>query len=112
VCLVPSDLSFVRVGKAELRRLFNDNGFERRASSGALRLKIVRDSHPSAPAADEPFCTRSQIMAYLDARGRRRAVAHRYLRQDGTLGASGQPDPKALRIGVVVYFVDLTDMTR
>jgi len=31
------------------------------------------------------------------------ALVHQYLRSDGTLGASGQPDPKRIVIGNVVY---------
>jgi hypothetical protein len=34
------------------------------------------------------------------------AVVHRYLRTDGTLGASGRPDPKRLREGGILYVAD------
>ena len=57
---------------------------------------MKRDKHPSPPRADEPICTRSQIIAYLDAEGRRVAVVHQFVRQDGSIGASGRPDPKML----------------
>lgn len=33
---------------------------------------------------------------YLDADGNQIALVHQYLRRDGTLGASGLPDPKWL----------------
>ncbi len=42
------------------------------------------------------MCTRSQLITYFDADGRRVAIVHQYLRRDGTLGASGLPDPKWL----------------
>jgi hypothetical protein len=32
------------------------------------------------------------------------AIVHQYRLQDGTLGASGLPDPKVLRHGGVVYY--------
>ncbi len=49
--------------------------------------------------AGEPVCTRSQLVTYFDADGERVAIVHQYLRQDGTLGASGLPDPKWLLHG-------------
>lgn len=42
--------------------------------------------------------TRSQVLRYLDAEGRWLVEVHQYLRPDGSLGASGQPDPKRLRL--------------
>lgn len=55
---------------------------------------LEEDGHPSAPMSDEPFCTRSQILAYRDDEARQIARVHRYLREDGSIGASGKPDPK------------------
>jgi len=51
----------------------------------------------------EPFCTRSQIVAYVSVTGERVAVVHRYLRRDGTLDGSGMPDPKMLVEAGIVY---------
>ena len=76
--------------------MFNDGLYWQRALAGELVVRMARDSHPSAPKANEPFCTRSQTIIYLDAQGQRLAVVHQYLRQDGTLGASGKPDPKKI----------------
>jgi hypothetical protein len=87
----------------QLRAMFNDARYWQRAQSGELQQLIVRDGHPSAPKANEPFCTRSQTIIYREASGQRVAVVHQYLRQDGTLGASGVPDPKKLWQGGVVY---------
>jgi hypothetical protein len=56
------------------------------------------------PLASEPAGTRSQMVAYFDGL-RRVALLHRYLRPDGTVGASGMPDPKELFDGDVLYFV-------
>jgi hypothetical protein len=87
----------------ELRAMFNDDRYWQRAKAGELREVIVRDGHPSAPKANEPFCTRSQTIIYRDRAGQRVVVVHQYLRQDGTLGASGAPDPKKLWRDGVVY---------
>ncbi len=87
----------------ELRAAFNDGRYWQRAQTGDLREVIIRDGHPSAPKANEPFCTRSQTIIYIDSDGGRIAVVHQYLRQDGTLGASGMPDPKKLWREGIVY---------
>ena len=66
------------------------------ALSGEPTTEVRRDRHPSQPRAGEPVCTRSQLVTYVDVQGQRVAIVHQYLRQDGTLGASGLPDPKWL----------------
>lgn len=76
--------------------MFNDGQYWQRAVAGQLGTRMARDGHPSAPKANEPFCTRSQTIIYLDESGQRLAVVHQYLRQDGTLGVSGKPDPKKI----------------
>lgn len=91
------------VRQAELRQRFDDGRYAERADAGELRQVLRRNGHPTLAGASEPFCTRSQIVAYLDADGERIAVIHRYLRPDGTLGGSGRPDPKMLAEGGVVY---------
>lgn len=77
-----------------------------RAQAGDLHEVVKADNHPSQPLANEPFCTRSQIVAYFDRHGAEVARAHRYLRTDNTLGASGKPDPKRIREGNVLYIVE------
>lgn len=80
----------------ELRQRFAAAAVLERVQKGELRAKVRKERHPSPPAAPVPFCTRSQVLQYLDASGALVAVTHRYLRPDGTLGASGLEDPKLL----------------
>ena len=91
------------VSPSELRRMFNEGDFWRRAEAGEFEKEILRDGHPSAPRAPEPICTRSMIIAYVDSGKEMVAVVHQYLRTDGTLGGSGRPDPKKLFINGVHY---------
>jgi predicted SAM-dependent methyltransferase len=50
------------------------------------------------------FCTHSQELTYFDSeRVRVIARVHQYLRPDGTLAASGMPDPKMVCLGGVEY---------
>ena len=88
-----------------LRRIFNDGGFLERLQRGELRAVLLRDRHPSLEGAHEPFCTRSQAVAYLDANGTRVALVHQYLRTDGSIGGSGLPDPKRILSEGEILFV-------
>lgn len=67
-----------------------------------MREVVLWERHPARPKANEPFCTQSQIISYV-AGGLEIARAHRYIRPDGTLGASGKPDPKALFDGKTLF---------
>lgn len=93
------------VSATEIRRIFNGESYQSRIDSGQLAEKLLREGHPSPARSGEPPCTKSQVLAYLDAYGRKVVVVHRYLRTDGTLGASGRPDPKKLFHKGVLYVV-------
>jgi len=59
-----------------------------------LRAVVIKERHPARPVAGEPYCTHSQMVSYV-AGATEIARAHRYLRPDGSVGASGKPDPKS-----------------
>ena len=86
----------IEVADQELRRMFNEGRYWERMVSGEFFEVLYREGHPSPKSSGEPPCTRSQIIAYLDSRGRQVAIVHQYLRKDGKLGGSGRPDPKKL----------------
>jgi hypothetical protein len=79
-----------------LRKMFNEAGLSERAMYGDLYATLEEDGHPSPPLAGEPFCTRSQIVAYRDDAGAQIARVHRYLRPDGSIGLDGKPDPQEM----------------
>lgn len=89
----------------QLRTMFNAGHYWLLARRGELDQQLLRNGHPSSDASGEPFCTRSQIIAYFDMDGNEVARVHQYLRADGTVGASGKPDPKRLRQGDTIYYV-------
>jgi hypothetical protein len=91
------------VSKDELRQLFNDQRYWERAEAGEFRQQILRDGHPSPPLANEPFCTRSQIVAYINRYGNQVAMVHQYRRPDGTIGLHGRPDPKTVLFNLELY---------
>ena len=58
---------------------------------------------PTVTAADEPTCTRSQMISYRSQDSNEIARVHQYLRPDGSIGARGKPDPKRLFEGGILY---------
>jgi len=86
-----------------MRDYFNSEVLHR-VESGELTQEVKFEGHPSPAGSGEPFCTRSQIVRLWDG-DEKVAVVHRYLRSDGTLGGSGRPDPKWLKVGSEVWSV-------
>ena len=94
----------IRLDPSGLRKLFNDDlKVLEGVREGRIREKPVESKHPSEPKAREPFCTQSQMISYIGPDGHEVARAHRYLRTDGTIGASGLPDPKRVKKDGVLY---------
>lgn len=87
----------------KVREVFERAKILERAEAGDLRVEIIANNHPSRPKANEPFCTRSQMLSYRDKLGREVARAHRYLRPDGSIGLSGKPDPKRVLYNLELY---------
>src|SRR3989304_5176048 len=84
------------VTKDIIRQYFNDGQFFEKAKSGEFSIFTKRSSHPEEPPTGEPVCTWSQIVYYYNEDSKPVAIVHQYLRPDGSIGASGLPDPKRL----------------
>ena len=85
-----------------LRSYFNTADLAGQVERGELVAGLWEDRHLRRPR-HEPHCTRSQMLIYWTERRQPIALVHRYLRADGSLGASGQPDPKRVVVGDIVY---------
>ena len=98
------------VTAAQLRQIFSDDRILDQAQQGQLVVEVDpnRDGHPSPPLANEPICTRSQILIYKTLQGQKIAEAHQYLREDGSIGASGLPDPKEVLHDGVLHYLALS----
>lgn len=95
-----------RVSENELRRLFNERLLPL-ISLGQLVPVLRSHNHCSPPPHGEPACTHAQTIYYYDALTMEEvARCHQYLRPDGTVGASGRPDPKWLSLDGVLYAAD------
>lgn len=84
------------ISAATIRQEFNSGKFWERVKAGELRQEKLRESHPNPTPIGEPYCTWSQVLVYWTLDGSLVALVHQYLRPDGTIGASGRPDPKVL----------------
>jgi len=72
--------------------------------AGRIHANVSANRHPSLPLANEPFCTFSQEVSYIDpATNEEVARAHQYLRPDGTIGLKGRPDPKRVFLNGIWY---------
>lgn len=65
----------------------------------------MTDKHPAPPTSGQPLCTHSQTLAYIDDSNQEVARVHQYKRPDGSIGASGRPDPKRLLVDNILYYV-------
>jgi hypothetical protein len=97
-----------RVSANALRKLFNDSGYWEQYQNGQLQSTLRKSKHPSPPLANEPFCTQSQYITYINELGEKIAGVHQYLRPDGTIGLSGRPDPKEVYVDGVLYVIETT----
>lgn len=84
----------IGIPQRDIQKLFNDGKYAEQVQAGTLTVKIVKDKHPAPQFL--PFCTRSQLLSYHEKSGKKIAIVHQYLKPDGTIGASGLPDPKLL----------------
>ena len=90
-----------------MRRVFRESGLLETVLWGGLRERIRKDAVPIPPPPGEPRGTRSQYISYFDEAGNEVARVHRYLRPDGSIGASGLPDPKAVLHEGALYYCDM-----
>ncbi len=96
----PSDVEWVTPD--ELRIHFNTADFVGGIERGEILEGVWKDRHLPQPR-HEPYCTRSQMVIYWTEQREPVALVHQYLRPDGSLGASRQPDPKRIVVGDKVY---------
>jgi hypothetical protein len=85
--------------------MFNEGQYWEKAQSGQLTIQIGRNKHlalDKAQAANEPYCTHSQEVSYLD-QNIEVVRLHQYLRANGSLGGKGRPDPKRMFVNGKLY---------
>ena len=79
-----------------IQSIFNKGQYYERMLNGELTAKVRSDRIPKRQKKGHPPGTRSQYVVYYDVNNNPVAGVHQYLLPDGTLGASGRPDPKVI----------------
>jgi hypothetical protein len=92
-----------RVTKRELQLIFNHLQFYDRVRSGELTAEVKSENHPCPVEAGQPPCTWTQIVSYFDADNQEVARVHQYKLPNGSIGASGLPDPVRLLVDGCIY---------
>lgn len=82
--------------------MFNEGGYVGRAEAGELQEVVTRSGTPS-PEIGLPPGSKSQAISYRTENGEELARAHRFVLPDGTIGASGKPDPKRVFLEGTLY---------
>jgi len=91
-----------KVTKKRLRDIFNDPAFNIALQQQTTEWVLIYEE--LAPVwANEPEGTVSQVHEWYGIKGKL-AVVHRYRRIDGSIGASGLPDPHSLLVDGKVCF--------
>ena len=104
--LPPDKLQVEVVSPENIREMFNDGQYAAMIASGRLVATLLRHRHLQHPEQkNEPYCTHAQMIRYSTQNGQWVVEVFQYLRPDGSIGASGRPDPKRLRIGRTVFMV-------
>jgi len=91
-----------RVTSAELCKLFNEGGYWESAKAGTLTQHIL-ERRWSKMLTQETVPIESQIVSYRDQANNEIARVHQFIRPDGSIAASGRPDPKRLLEGGILY---------
>ena len=95
------------VSPMTLRRAFNESQLTAMLGDGTLTPDIRDDRELQQPESiGAPPGTRSQYIRYYDAGGRWLVDVHQYRLPDGSLGASGKPDPKRMLVGEETWVAD------
>lgn len=86
---------------------FNRSQIPEMMERGKLTVEYLPDAHLTNPErVAENRCTRGQMVRYRNAEGTWLVEVFQYLPSDGSLGASGRPDPKRMRVGAEVWIAD------
>lgn len=96
------------ISEQSIREIYNASQYPTLIANEKLRKEFLRNSHLEEPGKKAlPWCTHSQMIRYYDEKDQWVVEVHQYLLPDNTIGASGKPDPKRLRIRGTVFSVNI-----
>src|SRR5207247_3424047 len=91
-----SPVPIVRVSVWELREMFNVGQYWERVLEGKLVAVPIHTGAPTPESGQPPGTTTKTFAIRETKNGPDLAHAHAFIRPDGTIGASGRPDPKRI----------------
>jgi hypothetical protein len=94
-----------RVTPEELCKRFNDGRYWEKVTSGEL-IAVLLASNVSTLLTQETVTITSEMVSYRDKEGNEVARVHQFRRPDGSLAASGKPDPKRLLEDGILYRIE------
>ena len=98
----PPPAPFERISLDEMRQKFNGSGHLENVKSGKWTAHVL-ESRVSDALTQEPVEITSLMLSYRDENGNEMCRVHQYQRPDGSLAASGLPDPKRLFLDGILY---------
>jgi hypothetical protein len=107
----PQSPPIKRIPVEEMRRRFNDGGYWEKVQDGKWTA-IPLESRISDALDQEQGQITSLMLSYRDENGDEVARVHQYEREDGTLAASGRPDPKRLLQDGILYRLERKPKTQ
>ena len=92
------------ISSGRIRSLFNGSQYPALIANGSLVALPLRRTHLQKPSPHQgPLCTHSEVILYQSNEKSLFVIIHQYLKPDGSLGASGRPDPKRIKIDGEIY---------
>ena len=103
----PPYLSVSYVSSSTLRQLFNASQYPELIRHNLLKKKVVKSHRLEEPVLSKtgfPAGTKSEIIIYHDSASKMYFVkVHQYVFPDGSLGGSGELDPKVVWLDGTKY---------
>ena len=87
----------------ELRAIFNKYVLPK-IEAGEV-VELILESAPASVHSGQPAGTMSELVEYQEG-GKPIAIVHRFVTKDGGVGASGRPDPKAIKFDDEWLYLD------
>jgi hypothetical protein len=88
-------LPIKRISVDEMRKRFNEGGYWEKVQNGEWTAHVL-ESNISRLLTLETVEITSVMLSYRDATGNEMARVHQFQRPDGSIAASGRPDPKRM----------------
>ena len=99
---IPNTPIIKRVTHEEMCKRFNGGRYGERAQAGEF-TQVIMGSNISTLLTQETVEITSQMVSYRDKDNNEIARVHQFVRPDGSLAASGRPDPKRLLEDGILY---------